>query len=101
MHILKLLFRAACGPVVVGLLLSSGLPAAAQQSLSWDEVKTRFEAANPTLKADALNVEEMKAEEVTAYLRPNPQFSVTTDGTQIAPSKGVWTPLSGTFVVPT
>jgi cobalt-zinc-cadmium efflux system outer membrane protein len=101
MHILKLLFRAACGPVVVGLLLSSGPPAAAQQSLSWDEVKTRFEAANPTLKADALSVEEMKAEEVTAYLRPNPQFSVTTDGTQIAPDKGVWTPLSGTFVVPT
>lgn len=100
MHILKLLFRTICGSVIVGGVLVSAQYAAAQQSLSWDEVKTRFEAANPTLKADALNVEEMKAEEVTAYLRPNPQFGVTTDGTQIAPNKGVWTPLSGTFVVP-
>jgi outer membrane protein, heavy metal efflux system len=100
MHILKLLFRTICGPVIAGSVLVSAQHAAAQQSLSWDEVKTRFEAAKPTLKADALNVEEMKAEEVTAYLRPNPQFGVTTDGTQIAPNKGVWTPLSGTFVVP-
>ena len=75
--------------------------AAAQQSLTWDQVKSRFEAANPALKADALNVDEMKAQEITAFLRPNPTFSVTADGTQIAPHNGTWTPLSGTYVVPT
>jgi outer membrane protein, heavy metal efflux system len=74
--------------------------ARAQQSLTWDEVKVRFEAANPALKADADNVDEMKAEEITAFLRPNPQVGVTVDGTQIAPNHGVWEPLAGTFVSP-
>ena len=69
--------------------------AAAQQSLTWDQVKARFEAANPALKADADNVDEMKAEEITAYLRPNPQFTAAADGTQIAPHDGVWQPLAG------
>ncbi len=101
MQILKLLFRTIGVAAAVGVLLASGLPAAAQQGLTWEEIKVKFEAANPTLKADALNVDEMKAEEITAFLRPNPQFSVTADGTQIAPNKGIWTPLSGTFVVPT
>jgi cobalt-zinc-cadmium efflux system outer membrane protein len=73
----------------------------AQQALSWGEVKSRFEAANPALKADALNVDEMRAEEITAYLRPNPQFTAAADGTQIAPHDGVWQPFKGTDVVPT
>jgi cobalt-zinc-cadmium efflux system outer membrane protein len=72
----------------------------AQQSLTWDQVKARFEAGNPALRADADNVDEMRAEEITAYLRPNPQLTVTADGTQIAPSHGVWEPLAGTFVSP-
>ncbi len=70
------------------------------QALTWDQVKARFEANNPALKADAANVEEMRAEEITAYLRPNPQFGATVDGTQIAPHNGVWEPLAGTFVSP-
>ena len=45
------------------------------------------------MKADEINVQETKAEEVTAYLRPNPQFTLSTDGTQIAPHEGVWQPL--------
>jgi cobalt-zinc-cadmium efflux system outer membrane protein len=74
--------------------------AAAQQALTWDQVKTRFEAANPALKADQINVEEMKDEEITAYLRPNPQFTLSTDGTQIARHDGVWQPLAGTQYQP-
>jgi outer membrane protein, heavy metal efflux system len=72
----------------------------AQTSLTWDQVKSKFEAANPTLKADAINVQEMQAQEITAYLRPNPQFTGTVDGTQIAPNDGHWHPLYGTFVSP-
>jgi cobalt-zinc-cadmium efflux system outer membrane protein len=83
------------------LLMAGGIPnAAAQQSYTWDQIKAKFEADNPTLKADQSSVDEMKAEEITAYLRPNPQVGVTADGTQIAPNKGVWEPLAGTFVVP-
>ncbi|MGA8163056.1 MAG: TolC family protein [Acidobacteriaceae bacterium] len=83
------------------LLMSAGMPRAlAQQSYTWDQIKAKFDADNPTLKADQSNVDEMKAEEITADLRPNPQVGVTADGTQIAPNKGVWEPLAGTFVVP-
>jgi cobalt-zinc-cadmium efflux system outer membrane protein len=52
-----------------------------QQSpaLNWEQVKARFEAANPALRADALGVDEMKAEEITAFLRPNPTASFLMD----------------------
>jgi cobalt-zinc-cadmium efflux system outer membrane protein len=52
------------------------------------------------LKADEISVEEMKDEEITAYLRPNPQFTFSTDGTQIARRNGVWQPLVGTQYQP-
>jgi cobalt-zinc-cadmium efflux system outer membrane protein len=86
--------------IAVALFLSLSSPAFTQQALTWDQVKARFEAANPTLRADALNVDEMKAQEITAFLRPNPQFTFSTDGTQIAPEDGHWTPLSGTQYQP-
>jgi outer membrane protein, heavy metal efflux system len=63
--------------------------ASAQQALTWDQVKAKFEAANPTLQADETNVQEMKDEEITAYLRPNPQFTFSTDGTQLVTHNGV------------
>ncbi len=74
---------------------------AGQQALTWDQVKARFEAANPALQADARNVDEARAQEITAYLRPNPTLNLSEDGTSIAPDNGVWQPLKGTFVVPT
>ena len=82
--------------IILGGVLAASWPAMAQQHYTWDEIKVRFEAANPTLKADAINVQEMQAEEITAYLRPNPGLTLSTDGTQIAPYKGVWQPLAGT-----
>jgi cobalt-zinc-cadmium efflux system outer membrane protein len=82
------------------LLLGCGLKAGAQQALTWEQVRSRFEASNPTLLADKLNIDESKAEEITAFLRPNPTFTLTADGTQIAPEKGVWRPFAGTFESP-
>jgi cobalt-zinc-cadmium efflux system outer membrane protein len=70
------------------------------QPLTWQNVRDRFRASNPTLLADALNIDESRAEEITAYLRPNPTFNLTVDGTQIAPSHGVWKPFAGTFESP-
>ena len=84
---------------VLGIVCLTAL-ASAQDALTWEQVKEKFVASNPALKADALNVDEMKAEETTAYLRPNPQFTLSEDGTQIAPHNGVWQPLSGTQVQP-
>jgi outer membrane protein, heavy metal efflux system len=97
---MKRIFPSLCVLTLAACIVSAGGQTSAQQSLSWDQVKARFEATNPALKADADNVDEMRAEEITAYLRPNPQFSMTADGTQIAPNHGVWAPLSGTFLVP-
>jgi cobalt-zinc-cadmium efflux system outer membrane protein len=68
--------------------------------LTWDQVKAKFEAVNPALKADADNVDEMRAEEITAFLRPNPQFTFSVDGNQAAPHNGVWTPFKGTTEQP-
>jgi outer membrane protein, heavy metal efflux system len=92
----RLLAVAGCGCA----LAAAAQGPAGGTALTWDQVKAKFEADNPSLKADQSNVEEMRAEEITADLRPNPQFGVTADGTQIAPNKGVWEPLGGTFVVP-
>jgi cobalt-zinc-cadmium efflux system outer membrane protein len=90
------------GRVCLGIVL---LPffvgvATAQNSYTWEQIKAKFEVANPTLKADASNVDELKAEEITAYLRPNPQLTVSTDGTQLAPNGGIWRPLTGTEISP-
>ena len=68
--------------------------------LTWEQVRQRFEQNNPTLAADRLNVQESKAQEITAFLRPNPDFNLTVDGTQLAPSRGVWQPFAGTFESP-
>ena len=74
--------------------------ASSPTGLTWDQVKARFEAQNPTLRADAINVQEMKAEETTADLRPNPQLTIGADGTQIAPHDGDWSPFRGTAPSP-
>ncbi len=71
-------FRA--GVLCLGLFHSA---ASAQTTLTWQEIKSRFEASNPTLKAGAIGIDESRATEITAYLRPNPDFTVT--GDQIDP----------------
>jgi cobalt-zinc-cadmium efflux system outer membrane protein len=100
MQCLKLAAGKTLGRALAVLLLAAGLPVAAQQALTWDQVRAKFEAVNPALKADADNVDEMKAEEITAFLRPNPQLTFSTDGTQLARRNGVWQPLTGTQFQP-
>lgn len=94
-----LLVLAACSSSVSAQLPASAPPAAAQ-IWDWNTVKNKFELNNTTLLAAQLNIDELKAEEITADLRPNPQFTLTADGTQIVPYHGVWAPFSGTFVSP-
>jgi cobalt-zinc-cadmium efflux system outer membrane protein len=82
------------------LLMLAAASASAQQALTWEQVRARFEQSNPTLLADKLNVDESRAQEITAFLRPNPTFTLSADGTQIAPDRGVWRPFAGTFESP-
>ncbi len=67
--------------VCVGLSIAGS--AAAQTALTWQQVVNQFRAANPNLLAGQLNIQESKASEITAYLRPNPNFSFSLD--QLAP----------------
>jgi outer membrane protein, heavy metal efflux system len=94
-----LIVLAACSSGTAAQL-PAHVPPAAPQIWDWNTVKDKFELNNTTLLAGQLNIDELKAEEITADLRPNPQFTVTADGTQIVPYHGVWTPFSGTFVSP-
>ncbi|MGA8152827.1 MAG: TolC family protein [Terriglobales bacterium] len=74
----------SCSTLVVFLFLRSDVQA--QQPLTWEQVRGRFAMSNPTLLAGQLNVRESKADEITAYLRPNPNLTVTAD--QIDPFPG-------------
>jgi cobalt-zinc-cadmium efflux system outer membrane protein len=69
-------WRVCIGCVLVGCLAADG---AAQTPLTWPEVRARFEANNPTLQAGQIGIDESKAAEITAYLRPNPQLSINAD----------------------
>ena len=55
-------------------LLASNL--SAQRAFTWQELRDRLAATNPTLQAGQINIDESRAAEITAYLRPNPDFSL-------------------------
>ena len=82
-----------------GFLPAGGL---AQNIFTWQQIKDKFEATNPTLQAARANIAESKAGEITAYLRPNPDFTATIDqinpfASQLSPSgsgQNVYRPLA-------
>jgi outer membrane protein, heavy metal efflux system len=83
------------GRALAGFLLIVSA-ASAQTVLTWEQVRERFRANNPNLVAGRVGVEESKAQEITAYLRPNPQATATLD--QIDPfTPGPYRPLGNTL----
>ncbi len=87
----------------IGLLFIAGCVAQTAppaRVLTWQETEDVFRANNPTLLAGKESIDEDRADEITAYLRPNPDFGLTVDGTQITPYQGLWRPFSGTFFSP-
>src|ERR1035437_9002305 len=75
-----------CAWMVVAIAGAGPSGAFAQQPLTWQQVKDRFEATNPTLRAGRIGIDEARAQEITANLRPNPDMTTTLD--QIAPFSG-------------
>jgi cobalt-zinc-cadmium efflux system outer membrane protein len=69
----------------------------AQAALTWEQVKQQFISANPTLMAGQINIDESKAEEITAYLRPNPNFTISTDQIQPIPAGAPYRPFTYAF----
>lgn len=97
---LNLLFVVLCGVGLRAQTPAQAQPSSALLIWTWAQVKANFELQNTTLMAAKLNIDELKAEEITAHLRPNPDFTLSADGTQVVPSRGVWQPFAGTFVSP-
>jgi cobalt-zinc-cadmium efflux system outer membrane protein len=64
--------RASYWFLIAGFLPAAGL---AQTTFTWQQIEDKFEAANPTLKAAQLNIDESRAAEITAFLRPNPSVT--------------------------
>src|SRR6266700_7662571 len=78
-----LLLMAACG------INAFGQP----RSFSWQEIRDRFQTNNPTLRAAQIGIDESRAQEITGYLRPNPEVTGVVDqinpfSTQPPPSGG-------------
>src|SRR5579863_9466656 len=83
----------------------SASSSAQTHALTWQEVRDKFQAVNPTLRAAQIGIDESRAEEITAYLRPNPDLTGTVDQlnpfwTQPPPSGGpsIYSPLA--FALP-
>jgi cobalt-zinc-cadmium efflux system outer membrane protein len=53
------------------------------QTLTWQDTKAKFRANNPTLLAGQSDVDEARADEITAYLRPNPTLTFSADSLAI------------------
>ena len=70
--------------------------ARAQTALDWRQVEARFQAANPALRVGLMSIDEARAQEITAYLRPNPNLTAGLD--QLQPfSFNPYRPLTGAF----
>src|ERR1700733_7646145 len=67
---------------------------------TWQQIKDKFESVNPTLISARSNIDQDRMAEITAYLRPNPSFSLSGDGLQITPNQGIYRPLSGIVFTP-
>ena len=70
------LWRLIAGCILVCCLAKASF---GQQPLTWQQVRAKFVAVNPTLLAARMGIEESRAQEITAYLRPNPTFTASAD----------------------
>jgi cobalt-zinc-cadmium efflux system outer membrane protein len=50
-----------------------------QKTLTWEQAKRELQSDNPTLRAGQIGIGESRAEEITAFLRPNPDLTMSVD----------------------
>lgn len=71
---------------------------AQRQVLTWQQARQRFRANNPTLLAGQTTIDESRADEITAYLRPNPDVTFGWD--QFTPFTGdPYRPLAQSYLL--
>jgi outer membrane protein, heavy metal efflux system len=76
--------RFVCGGLFLAAISAGSV--SGQKALTWQEVRDKFEASNPSLRAGQIGVDESRTQEITAYLRPNPNLGLALD--QINPFNG-------------
>jgi len=86
--------------LLAGLVAGLSSVAVCQTVVTWTQIRDRMLVANSTVLAGQTGIEESRASEVTALLRPNPQFNLSADGFQVNRYNGVWRPLSGVVMTP-
>ena len=64
------------GFLMTGCVAEIGLR---RRSLTWQEARDEFANSNPTLRAAQIGIDESRADEVTAFLRPNPDLTLDMD----------------------
>ena len=62
---------------VVAFCLAGSLPA--QKTLTWEDAKRQLKTSNPTLRAGEIGIQQSRAQEITAFLRPNPFLTLSVD----------------------
>ena len=68
------------------LLLAAGCvaqDATPTRALTWQDTQAEFKLRNPTLLAGQASIDEFRADEITAHLRPNPNLTFTADSLAI------------------
>jgi cobalt-zinc-cadmium efflux system outer membrane protein len=53
--------------------------ASGQKTLTWEAARRELQSDNPTLRAGQIGIQESRADEITAFLRPNPELTVSLD----------------------
>jgi len=86
----RLVWHVSVGAFLATCTVQNALP---QKAFTWQEIREKFEATNPTLQAGEVGIRESRAEEITVDLRPNPDITGTID--QINPFSTQPTPSGG------
>lgn len=66
-------------PLCLALVCISAQHLCAQKAFTWDEIRDKFKQTNPTLLSDQVNIDESRAQQITAFLRPNPDLAFGLD----------------------
>ena len=91
--------------IAIWIAVCTTTSALAQKTLTWDEAKRELLAANPTLRAGQIGTQQSRADEITAFLRPNPEITVSADqfnpftGDPYRPFTDTLPLLSGSYLV--
>lgn len=84
--------------LIIGLLLIClSVVAGSAQALSWQDAQQKFLANNSTLLAGRVSIEEARAQEISSFLRPNPDMTLGWD--QLTPfTNNPYRPVSQSYL---